>query len=115
MKKTYKHPSNLPGVGVKEAKRRLAKLADGVAAGKYGVKTDPEEFVTLSKLLEAWIAHGESRGRSPNTLHGYQWTEHRVPDVHERTRIGGIYHGVDTSAVIRRCKESGDVFTTLIP
>ena len=70
--KTYKHPSKLQGVGIKEAKRRLAKLVDDVAAGKYGVKTDPEEIVTLSKLLDEWIAHGESRGRSPNTLHGYR-------------------------------------------
>jgi integrase len=88
--KTYKHPSKLPGVGVKEAKRRLAKLVDDVADGKYGVKTDPDEIVTLSKLLDEWIAHGESRGRSPNTLHGY------------RSKLGRIKSGPLGDVEVRR-------------
>jgi hypothetical protein len=88
--KTYKRPSKLPGVGLKEAKRRLAKFVDDVAAGKCGVKTDPDEIVTLSKLIDEWIAHGGSRGRSPNTLHGY------------RSKLGRIRSGPLADVEVRR-------------
>jgi integrase len=70
--KTYAHPRKEKGVGIAEAKKQLARLVSDIAEGKYGAKVDPTEKVTLSVLLDEWIAHGETRGRSPNTLHGYR-------------------------------------------
>jgi hypothetical protein len=39
---------------------------------------DPTEVVTISTPLDQWIAHGETRGRSPNTLHGYRSKATRI-------------------------------------
>ena len=76
--KTYAHPPKVKGVGIAEAKKQLARLVSDIAEGKYGTKVDPAEKVTLSMLLDEWIAHGETRGRSPNTLHGYRSKAARI-------------------------------------
>jgi integrase len=76
--KTYAHPRKVKGVGIAEAKKQLARLVSDIAEGKYGTKVDPAEKVTLSMLLDEWIAHGETRGRSPNTLHGYRSKAARI-------------------------------------
>jgi integrase len=76
--KTYAHPRKQKGAGIAEAKKQLARLVSDVAEGKYGAEVDPAEKVTLSALLDEWIAHGETRGRSPNTLHGYRSKAARI-------------------------------------
>jgi hypothetical protein len=68
--KACSHPRREKGVGIAEAKKQLARLVSDIAEGRYGTKVDPAEKVTLSRLLDEWIAHGETRGRSPNMLHG---------------------------------------------
>ena len=70
--KTYAHPRKEKGIGIAEAKKQLAKLVSDIAEGKYGAKVHPEEKVTLSMLLDEWIAHGVTRGRSPKSWHGYR-------------------------------------------
>jgi integrase len=65
--KTYRHPRGEQGVGIRSAEKELARLVTDVADGRYGGSN-----ATLSFLLDEWIRHGESRGRSPNTLHGYR-------------------------------------------
>lgn len=84
--KTYAHPRKEQGVGIAEAKKRLARLVTDVADGKFGTKKDPTEIMTLSMLLDEWIAHGETRGRSPNTLHGYRSKAVRI----KAGPLGGI-------------------------
>lgn len=76
--KTYAHPRKEKGVGIAEAKRQLARLVSDIAEGKFEAAADPPETVTLSTLLDEWIAHGETRGRSPNTLHGYRSKAARI-------------------------------------
>jgi integrase len=76
--KTYAHPRKEKGIGIAEAKKQLARLVSDIAEGKYGTKVDPAERMTVSALLEEWIAHGETRGRSPNTLHGYRSKAARI-------------------------------------
>jgi hypothetical protein len=66
--KTYAHPRKEKGVGIAEAKKQLARLVSDIARGKFGAEVDPTDIVTLSTLLDEWIAHGETRGRSPNTF-----------------------------------------------
>ena len=39
---------------------------------------EPTEKVILCILLDEWIAHCETRGRSPNTLHGYRRKAARI-------------------------------------
>jgi hypothetical protein len=63
---TYAHPRKEKRVGIAEAKKQPARLVADIAEGKFGAKVATEK-VTLSMLLEEWIAHGETRGRSPNT------------------------------------------------
>ena len=78
--KTYVHPGQRreEGVGIREAKKERAQLVADIAAGKYGEKVEPEKIRTLSQLLDEWIEHGETRGRSPNTLHGYRSKATRI-------------------------------------
>jgi integrase len=76
--KTYAHPRKEKGIGIAEAKKQLARLVSEIAEGKYGTKVDPAERMTVSALLDEWIAHGETRGRSPNTLHGYRSKAARI-------------------------------------
>ncbi len=65
--KTYRHARGEKGVGIRAAEKELARLVTDVADGKYG-----GERATFSFALDEWISHGETRGRSPNTLHGYR-------------------------------------------
>jgi hypothetical protein len=50
-------------------------------------------------LLDEWIAHGETRGRSPNTLHGYRSKAARVK--------AGPLSGVEVSQLTTRCWLAG--------
>lgn len=77
---TYVHPGNRrePGVGIREARKAHAALVADIAAGKYGEKVEPEKIRTVSELLDEWIQHGETRGRSPNTIHGYRSKANRI-------------------------------------
>jgi len=84
--RTYSHPRKEKGVGIAEAKKRLARLVCDVAEGKFRPALDPTEMVALSTLLDEWIAHGETRGRSPNTLHGYKNKAARI----KASPLGGI-------------------------
>ena len=85
--KTYAHPRKDKCVGIAEAKRQLARLVSDIAEGKFGAEVDPTEIATLSTLLDEWIVHGETRGRSPKTLHGYKSAAARIkaPDAGVRT------------------------------
>jgi integrase len=78
--RTYVHPGTRkePGVGVTGAKKARAQLVADIAAGKYGEKVEPEKVRTLAQLLDEWIDHGETRGRSPNTIHGYRTKANRI-------------------------------------
>jgi len=84
--RTYSHPRKEKGVGIAEAKKRLARLVSDVADGKFRPALDPTAMVTLSTLLDEWIAHGETRGRSPNTLHGYRSKAARI----KASPLGGV-------------------------
>ena len=84
--KTYAHPRKERGVGIAEAKKRLARLVTDVADGKFGTKKEPTEVMTLSMVLDEWIGHAETRGRSPNTLHGYRSKAVRI----KAGPLGGI-------------------------
>jgi integrase len=55
-----------------------AQLVSDIAAGKYGEKVEPEKIRTLGELLDEWIEHGETRGRSPNTIHGYRSKANKI-------------------------------------
>ena len=78
--RTYVHPGDRkePGVGIREAKRVHAQLVTDIADGKYGEKVEPDKVRTLAELLDEWIAHGETRGRSPSTIHGYRSKATRI-------------------------------------
>jgi hypothetical protein len=76
--RTYSHPRKERGVGIAEAKKRLARLVSEVAEGKFTPAPGPRRWRPLSTLLNEWIAHGETRGRSPNTLHGYRTKAARI-------------------------------------
>ncbi|HUZ10734.1 MAG TPA: site-specific integrase [Acidimicrobiales bacterium] len=65
--RTFTASRNEKGSGIREARRELARLVTEVADGKFG-----GEKATLGYLLDEWLEHGESRGRSPATLHGYR-------------------------------------------
>jgi len=54
-------------MGIRAAKKELARLVTEVDEGKHG-----GQRAVLGHLLDEWISLGESRGRSPNTLHGYR-------------------------------------------
>lgn len=78
--RTYVHPGDRheSGVGIGGAKKARAQLVADIAAGMYGEKVEPDKIRTLGKLLDEWIDHGETRGRSPNTLHGYRSKAKRI-------------------------------------
>jgi integrase len=78
--RTYVHPGSRKeaGVGIAGAKKARAQLVADIAAGKYGEKVEPDKVRTLAQLLDEWIDHGETRGRSPNTIHGYRSKATRI-------------------------------------
>jgi hypothetical protein len=57
MTRTYSHEN---GVGIAGTNKRLARLVSDVADGKFRPASNPPEKVTLSKLIDEWIAHGET-------------------------------------------------------
>ena len=70
--RTYRHPSGVEGQGIRKAREQLAILVADIAAGKYGTPVEPDKVRTLGQLLDEWIDHGQTRGRSPNTIYGYE-------------------------------------------
>jgi integrase len=78
--RTYVHPDGRGerGVGIREARKAHAQLVADIAAGKYGKPVEADKVRTLSELLDEWIDHGETRGRSPNTIHGYRAKANRI-------------------------------------
>jgi integrase len=78
--RTYVHPGTRheSGVGIREAKKAHARLVSDIRAGKYGERVTPDKIRTLGQLLDEWIDHGETRGRSPNTIHGYRVKAERI-------------------------------------
>ena len=78
--RTYVHPGDRKewGVGIPEAKKAHSALVVDIAAGKYGEKVEPDKVRTVSELLDQWIRHGETRGRSPNTIAGYRSKATRI-------------------------------------
>jgi integrase len=62
-----------PDVGIRAAKAELAKLQTEIREGKHGGSN-----ATLGFLLDEWLRHSESLGRSPNTLHGYRAKVKRI-------------------------------------
>ena len=71
--RTFRASRAEPGAGIREARRELARLVTEVQDGKHGGSK-----ATLAYLLDEWIRHGEARGRSPNTLHGYESKARRI-------------------------------------
>jgi len=71
--RTYRAPRGERGSGIRAARRELARLVTEVEDGKFGGSK-----ATLAHLLDEWIRHGEARGRSPNTLHGYEAKAKRI-------------------------------------
>jgi len=67
-----------PGDGTRLADRELAKMVADVAAGRLVVHT-----TTVEQLLERWLTHLESLGRSPTTMRKYR-------DIAGRTVIPAI-------------------------
>ena len=84
--KTYVYPRNEKGVGIAEARKQLARLVTDIADGKFEAEVKPAEKPTLSAVLDEWIADGETRGRSPNTLHGYRSKATRI----KTSPLGGV-------------------------
>ena len=71
--RTYRAPRAEWGAGIRTAKKELARLVTEVSEGQHGGTN-----ATLAYLLEEWLRHGEARGRSPSTMHGYRAKVARV-------------------------------------
>jgi hypothetical protein len=67
--------------GICEARKAPERLVSDIRAGKYGEKVTPDKIRTLGQPLDEWIDHGETRGRSPNTSHGYRVNPEGVSDA----------------------------------
>jgi integrase len=65
--RTYAAARREPGVGKREASKRLAALVAEVERGEHGGTR-----TTFGVLLDEWTAHGERMGRSPKTLYEYR-------------------------------------------
>jgi len=76
----------------------LARLRTEVADGLHDAPPEPEppDVITIGRLIDDWLAHGESVGRSPATLDGYQ----RKIDVH--ISAGPRRHPADRPQYVRR-------------
>jgi len=81
------------GAGTRLADRELAKMVAAVAKG--GVPTGTE---TLGQLLDRWLAHCETIGRSPTTLREYR----RLVDTVVRPALGKIRLSKLTAAHLDR-------------
>lgn len=71
--RTYVAPRAEKGAGIRQAKTELARLRTDIAQGKLG-----GQRATLGYLLEQFIQHSASRGRSPTTLAGYRSNARQV-------------------------------------
>jgi integrase len=71
--RTVRAPERKPGAGSRLADRELAKFVTEVSAGK--IRSDTETF---NDLLDQWLEHCESIGRSPTTLQKYHWIADKV-------------------------------------
>ncbi len=70
-----------PGSGVREADRQLARMVAEVAKGNTATGTE-----TVGHLLDRFLEHAESIGRSPTTLREYR----RIADTILRPELGGV-------------------------
>jgi integrase len=61
------NPNAKPGSGSRRADKELAKMVADVAAGRLTAHT-----TTVAQLLERWLAHLETLGRSPTTMKEYR-------------------------------------------
>ncbi|MHB8289573.1 MAG: tyrosine-type recombinase/integrase [Acidimicrobiales bacterium] len=62
-----------PGDGVRLADRELARMVAGVSAGQFG-----SSATTVSALIDRWLEHLDSLGRSPTTMRKYRDIANRV-------------------------------------
>lgn len=70
----------------REAKAALSELEVEVRSGRVG----PED-VTLADLLDRWMEHLESKGRSQNTLYGYRrYIDREILPVLGSTRLSKL-------------------------
>lgn len=79
--KTVRAPERKPGAGSRLADRELAKFVTEVSAGKILSGTE-----TINDLLDQWLEHCESIGRSPTTLRKYHW----IADNVVRPELGSL-------------------------
>ncbi|HEX3795071.1 MAG TPA: site-specific integrase [Acidimicrobiales bacterium] len=63
LSETYRHPR--PDGGIAEARRRLRKLEQKAAKQK--------STISFAALLNDWLDHTRTIGRSPTTVAGYEW------------------------------------------
>lgn len=75
-----------PGSGIQEAKAELALLRAKASSGDATAGT-----TTVGELLDRWLAHCESLGRSPTTMRGYRDIANRVvrPEL-GKVRLGKL-------------------------
>ena len=78
---TVRAPDPRPGAGVRMADRELARLIAQVQQGNVDL-----EAATLGTLLDRWLEHRESLGRSPTTMREY----HRLAEKVVRPELGHI-------------------------
>ena len=81
--KTVRAPGNnpKPGAGVRLADSELAKMIAETSKGRTATGGE-----TVSDLLDQWLEHLASRGRSPTTLREY----HRLADKIVRPELGRV-------------------------
>src|SRR5665213_2658729 len=78
--KTVRGPDRKPGSGSRLADRELAKMIAAVDSGKVGGAE------TVDALLDLWLDHAESIGRSPTTVREYR----RIATKVVRPELGKI-------------------------
>ncbi len=71
--RTYVAPRSEKGAGIRQARLALARLRTDIAEGKLGGQS-----ADLSSLLDQFIAHSQSRGRSPATIAGYRSNANQI-------------------------------------
>jgi integrase len=77
--KTVHTGDGKPGSGTRLADRALAKMVSDVTSGKTG-----KGLTTFNSLLDQWLEHCESIGRSPTTLKKYR----QIADAVVRPELG---------------------------
>jgi integrase len=79
--KTVRGPDTKPGSGSRLADRELAQMVADVSAGKIGGRA-----TTFGALLDRWLAHCDSLGRSPTTMTKYR----QITEAVVRPELGHI-------------------------